>query len=71
MDYTSFAFFIASLVGRYINISNIILQSPQLKSLLKTLHLLGKKHKYQYLILASLILVACYIYILIFNKIDK
>ena len=34
----------------------------QLKSLLKTLHLLGKKHKYQYLILASLILVACYIY---------
>ena len=32
----------------------------QFKSLLKTIHLLVKKHKYQYLILASLILVVCY-----------
>jgi hypothetical protein len=35
----------------------------QLISLMKSLHLLVEKHKYQYLILASLILAACYRYI--------
>ena len=32
----------------------------QLKTLMKSLHLLVKKHNYQYLILALLILVACH-----------
>jgi len=32
---------------------------------MKSLHLLVEKHKYQYLILASLILVACYRYIVL------
>ena len=37
----------------------------QLISLMKSLHLLVGKHKYQYLILASLILAACYRYIVL------
>jgi hypothetical protein len=44
------------------NVSILQVTFPQLKSLLKTLHLLVKKHKYQYLIMASLILAACYRY---------
>ena len=37
----------------------------QLISLMKSLHLLVEKHKYHYLILASLILAACYRYIVL------
>ena len=36
-----------------------------LLSLMKSLHLLVETHKYQYLILASLILAACYRYIVL------